>query len=127
MALTSRRVSSYPVLLSLKKMVRILFHASSGFSDQFCQSSSPLPTRGSKRQRSPSHQRAANGSTRSGHQRRASDASGSSLPPSSPPPPFSDTDDGMDDRGSVPDANADLPDDEDANGEDLFDENILQE
>lgn len=33
----------------------------------------------------------------------------------------------MDDRDSVPDANADLPDDEDANGEDLFDENILQE
>jgi hypothetical protein len=33
----------------------------------------------------------------------------------------------MDDRDSVPDADADLPDDEDAEGEDLFDENVLQE
>ncbi|KAF8532503.1 MCM2/3/5 family-domain-containing protein [Gautieria morchelliformis] len=84
--------------------------------------------RGAKRQRSPSYQRPANGSApRSGHHRRVSDASGSSLPPSSPPAPFSDTEDGADDRDNIPDADADVLDDEDGDGEDLFDENILQD
>lgn len=33
----------------------------------------------------------------------------------------------MEDRENAPDADADVPDDEDGDGEDLFDENILQE
>lgn len=77
--------------------------------------------RGSKRQRSPSHHRQPS------HQRRASDASGSSLPPSSPLPNFSDTDDGLSDRDLVPDAEEGVLDDGEGDGEDLFDENILQE
>lgn len=42
----------------------------------------------------------------------------SSLPPSSPPAPFSDTDDSLDDRDGVRDIDED--DDEDGEGEDLF-------
>ncbi|KAG1770467.1 MCM-domain-containing protein [Suillus occidentalis] len=42
----------------------------------------------------------------------------SSLPPSSPPAPFSDTDDSLDDRDEVRDIDED--DDEDGEGEDLF-------
>ena len=42
--------------------------------------------------------------------------SSSSLPPSSPPAPFSDTDDSLDERDAV----RDLDDEEDGEGEDLF-------
>ncbi len=45
----------------------------------------------------------------------------SSLPPSSPLAPFSDTDDGLDDRDGVADAEGA---DEDAEGEDLFGETL---
>ena len=41
----------------------------------------------------------------------------SSLPPSSPPAPFSDTDESMDERDAVRDVNDDADDDD---GEDLF-------
>lgn len=44
----------------------------------------------------------------------------SSLPPSSPPAPFSDTDDSLDDRDAVRDAE----DQEEDDGEDLFGENL---
>ncbi|KAF5321522.1 hypothetical protein D9619_001875 [Psilocybe cf. subviscida] len=47
-------------------------------------------------------------------------ASQSSLPPSSPPAPFSDTDDSLDDRDAV----ADVDDEDDADGEDLFGEGL---
>ncbi|KAG7098680.1 MCM DNA helicase complex subunit [Marasmius oreades] len=47
----------------------------------------------------------------------------SSLPPSSPPPPFSDTDDSLDDRDAVRDID-DEGEDEEGDGEDLFDDNF---
>ena len=46
----------------------------------------------------------------------------SSLPPSSPPAPFSDTDDSLDERDTVPDADEEPEEEED--GEDLFGENL---
>ena len=46
----------------------------------------------------------------------------SSLPPSSPPAPFSDTDDSLDERDAVPDADEEPEEEED--GEDLFGENL---
>ncbi|KAH0589034.1 MCM DNA helicase complex subunit [Termitomyces sp. 'cryptogamus'] len=49
--------------------------------------------------------------------------SDSSLPPSSPPAPFSDTDDGIDDRDAVRDAE----DGEEEEGEDLFGENLEED
>ena len=44
----------------------------------------------------------------------------------SPPPPFSDNEESMDERDNVLDADTDLPD-EDGDSEDLFDDNLLQE
>ena len=46
----------------------------------------------------------------------------SSLPPSSPPAPFSDTDDSLDERDAFPDAD-EVPEEEE-DGEDLFGENL---
>ena len=44
----------------------------------------------------------------------------------SPLLPFSDNEESMDERDNVPDADTDLPD-EDGDGEDLFDNNLLQD
>lgn len=49
----------------------------------------------------------------------------SSLPPSSPPAPFSDTDDSLDDRDGVRDIDED--DEEDGEGEDLFADTIEED
>lgn len=57
-----------------------------------------------------------------GHARRAS---GSSLPPSSPPPPFSDTEDSLDERDAVLDIDDDV-NEEEGEGEDLFGETLEQ-
>ena len=46
--------------------------------------------------------------------------------PSLPPASFSDHEQSMDKRDDVPDADTDLPD-KDRDGEDLFDNNLLQE
>lgn len=46
----------------------------------------------------------------------------SSLPPSSPPPPFSDTDDSLDERDPIRDVEDNAEDEED--GEDLFGEEM---
>lgn len=46
----------------------------------------------------------------------------SSLPPSSPPAPFSDTDDSMDERDVV----RDIDDEEDEEGEDLFGQDMAE-
>jgi DNA replication licensing factor MCM2 len=43
-----------------------------------------------------------------------------SLPPSSPPAPFSDTDESIDDRDAIPDIDAE----EEGEGEDLFADNM---
>ncbi|KAG6886144.1 hypothetical protein C0993_000662 [Termitomyces sp. T159_Od127] len=75
--------------------------------------------RGSKRQRSASPD-APSSPLRPTLTRRDSD---SSLPPSSPPAPFSDTDDGIDDRDAVRDAEGD----EEEEGEDLFGENLEED
>jgi DNA replication licensing factor MCM2 len=74
--------------------------------------SNPTP-RGSKRQRSISPP-ADSSPARPTPARRDSQ---SSLPPSSPPAPFSDTDDSMDDRDAVRDID---DDEEEGEGEDLF-------
>ena len=87
------------------------------------QSSPPGNTpRGSKRQRSPSRRPAAvsTATPRANPSRRASD---SSLPPSSPLAPFSDTDDSLDERDNVPDVDAGAAED-DEEGEDLFGETL---
>ncbi|PPQ79936.1 hypothetical protein CVT25_003008, partial [Psilocybe cyanescens] len=68
--------------------------------------SSPVPATSSPRQRTPTRRN-----------------SQSSLPPSSPPAPFSDTDDSIDDRDAV----QDVDDDEDAEGEDLFGETLEED
>ncbi|RDB25014.1 DNA replication licensing factor mcm2 [Hypsizygus marmoreus] len=79
-----------------------------------------MASRGSKRQRSPSRPAGSSPSARPIPTRRNSD---SSLPPSSPPAAFSDTDDSMDDRDAV----RDIDDAEEEEGEDLFGEDLLQE
>lgn len=53
---------------------------------------------------------------------RRRDSQSSDLPPSSPPAPFSDTDDGLDDRDAVEDVDAD--EEEEEEGEDLFAQNL---
>jgi DNA replication licensing factor MCM2 len=45
------------------------------------------------------------------------------LPPSSPPAPFSDTDESADDGDAI----RNVDDDEDDEGEDLFADNVLEE
>ncbi|KAF5370597.1 hypothetical protein D9758_002005 [Tetrapyrgos nigripes] len=76
------------------------------------------PRRAQKRQRSASPTASSPVQPPQTLHRRASQTS---LPPSSPPPPFSDTDDSLDDRDAVRDID-DAEDDED--GEDLFDDNM---
>ncbi|KAG6911108.1 MCM DNA helicase complex subunit [Tephrocybe rancida] len=76
--------------------------------------------RGSKRQRSASPV-AGSSPPRPALTRRDSD---SSLPPSSPPAPFSDTDDSVDDRDAVRDAE---DEEEEEDGEDLFGNNLEED
>ncbi|KAG8956211.1 MCM DNA helicase complex subunit [Tulasnella sp. 424] len=88
----------------------------------------PVRNRPNKRPRSPS--RAADSSPSppgaGPSNRRPSSSAGSDLPPSSPPLPFSDTDDSLDERLSE-DEVRDLAEDEDAEGEDLFGEDLMDD
>lgn len=56
---------------------------------------------------------------------RPSTRSSPSLPPSDPPEPFSESEDGGEDLASENELK-DLDDDEDAEGEDLFGENLME-
>ncbi|KAL5506953.1 MCM2 [Sanghuangporus vaninii] len=80
-----------------------------------------------KRRRSPSRSRAQSTATPrpAATQRRQS---GSSLPPSSPPSHFQDTDEFSSDQDAVPDVDDDAVDaEEDVEGEDLFGETLLED
>ncbi|THV02336.1 MCM-domain-containing protein [Dendrothele bispora CBS 962.96] len=79
------------------------------------------PRRANKRQRSSSPAASSPVQPSQTPRRRASQ---SSLPPSSPPAPFSDTDDSLDDRDLVPDI--DEPEEE-GDGEDLYGDNLEQD
>ncbi|KAF6760260.1 MCM-domain-containing protein [Ephemerocybe angulata] len=82
--------------------------------------SNQTPRRG-KRQRAASPDAADSSPVRTPARR----ASQSSLPPSSPPAPFSDTDnESLDDRDGVQDAEGD---DDDGEGEDLFADDLLED
>ncbi|KAG9050213.1 MCM DNA helicase complex subunit [Tulasnella sp. UAMH 9824] len=89
----------------------------------------PVRNRPNKRPRSPS--RAADSSpSPSGagpSNRRPSSSQGSDLPPSSPPLPFSDTDDSLDERMSEDEVRDLAEDDEDAEGEDLFGDDLMDD
>ncbi|KAL6308194.1 MCM2/3/5 family-domain-containing protein [Sparassis latifolia] len=77
--------------------------------------------RGAKRRRSRTPL-AGSSPTPAGHPTHGRRDSESSLPPSSPPPPFSDTDDSFDERDAVREI-----DDEDQEGEDLFGEDLEED
>ncbi|KAF9049814.1 MCM2/3/5 family-domain-containing protein [Panaeolus papilionaceus] len=77
-----------------------------------------MASRGAKRQRDSSPLPAS--SPPRAHTPERDDAARSSLPPSSPPAPFSDTDDSLDERDAV----QDVDEDEDGEGEDLFGEDL---
>ncbi|KAJ7770136.1 MCM-domain-containing protein [Mycena maculata] len=81
--------------------------------------SSETPRRG-KRQRSASPDAAGSSPTRPVTPPTRLD----SLPPSSPPQPFSDTDESMDERDAVPNID---DDEEDAEGEDLYGQDLLED
>ncbi|GJE97383.1 MCM-domain-containing protein [Phanerochaete sordida] len=82
------------------------------------------PRRITKRRRSASPTRGSSPAPVPTTSRRDGDES-SSLPPSSPPAPFSDTDESLDERDAVPDAD-EIPEEEE-DGEDLFGENLADD
>jgi hypothetical protein len=118
---TVTRLSCLPPPLSLSRWL-VQLHFLYADAD-YLQSSNNTPTRRSKRQRSQSpvmgSSPAPMSPTPAGGRRRSD--SRSSLPPSSPPPGLSDTDDSMDERDRVQDI-----EDEEEDGEDLFDDDNLQ-
>ncbi|PBK74444.1 MCM-domain-containing protein [Armillaria solidipes] len=77
--------------------------------------------RRAKRRREPSADPASSPPVQATPQRHLSQ---SSLPPSSPPAPFSDTDDSLDDRDAVRDVD---DDEDDEDGEDLFADNLEED
>ncbi|KAG8871426.1 MCM DNA helicase complex subunit [Tulasnella sp. 331] len=84
----------------------------------------PIRPRPNKRARSPSRVAPSSSPQAGPSTRRLS--GGSDLPPSSPPQPFSDTDDSLDDRPSENEIQE--PDDDvDAEGEDLFGDNLMED